>query len=107
MKGKSKKEMSKESFDELTESLNQVLKHRSGKIELRTTTLPKPPSPMSKRQILRLRNNLNFSQAVFAKALNVSIKTIQAWEQGQRVPSDAALKLLSIAARHPEVLLEY
>jgi DNA-binding transcriptional regulator YiaG len=35
----------------------------------------------------------------------VSVKTVQAWEQGVRVPSDAALKLLSVAKHHPEALL--
>jgi DNA-binding transcriptional regulator YiaG len=48
---------------------------------------------------------LNLSQAVFAGVLNVSVKTVQAWEQGLRQPSDAALKLLTIAKKHPEVLL--
>jgi len=38
--------------------------------------------------------------------LNASSKTVQAWEQGARVPSDAALKLLTIAKKHPEVLPE-
>jgi DNA-binding transcriptional regulator YiaG len=38
--------------------------------------------------------------------LNVSVKTVQGWEQGIREPSDAWLKLLSIAAKHQEVLLE-
>ncbi len=37
--------------------------------------------------------------------LNVSVRTVQAWEQGLRKPSDAALKLLTIAKKHPEVLL--
>jgi len=31
---------------------------------------------------------------------------VQAWENGVRTPSDAALKLLHVARRHPEVLLE-
>lgn len=46
------------------------------------------------------------SQAVFAMMLNISPKTVQAWEQGSREPGDAALKLLTIAKKHPEVLLE-
>jgi putative transcriptional regulator len=61
---------------------------------------------MSSAEIARLRKHLKYSQSVFARVLNVSQKTVQAWEQGIRVPSDAALKLLSIAKRHPEVLLE-
>jgi DNA-binding transcriptional regulator YiaG len=30
---------------------------------------------------------------------------LQAWEQGLRTPSDAALKLLNIAKNHPEALI--
>jgi putative transcriptional regulator len=55
---------------------------------------------------VRLRDRLNYSQSMFARVLNVSTKTVQAWEQGAREPSDAALKLLTIADKHSEVLLE-
>jgi putative transcriptional regulator len=61
---------------------------------------------MSKEEIITLRKHLKCSQAVFARALNVSLRTIQAWEQGLREPSDVALKLLSIASKRPEVLFE-
>jgi DNA-binding transcriptional regulator YiaG len=33
----------------------------------------------------------------------ISPKTVQAWEQGSREPGDAALKLLTIAKKHPKV----
>ncbi|HEY7180128.1 MAG TPA: helix-turn-helix domain-containing protein [Blastocatellia bacterium] len=35
---------------------------------------------MKKREIAKLRQQLNLSQAVFASVLNVSVKTVQAWE---------------------------
>jgi putative transcriptional regulator len=103
---KKKKYMSDEDFAELKLSLEQALQHASGeRHDLRTTTLPAPPKPMKKQEIVKLRQQLNLSQAVFASVLNVSVKTVQAWEQGLRQPSDAALKLLTIAKKHPEVLL--
>ena len=37
--------------------------------------------------------------------LNISPKTVQAWEQGSREPGDAALKLLAIAKKHPDALV--
>lgn len=61
---------------------------------------------MSSAEIARLRKRLNYSQSVFARLLNVSVKTVQGWEQGLREPSDASLKLLAIAKKRPEVLLE-
>ena len=94
-------------FDQLTESLNQAIEHAKGnRKDLRTTVLPRPPKPVTQKEIVELRENLNWSQTVFARALNVSVKTVQSWEQGLRHPSDAALKLLSIARKNPQILLE-
>ncbi|MCI0391337.1 MAG: type II toxin-antitoxin system MqsA family antitoxin [Acidobacteria bacterium] len=103
---KKKKYMSGEDFAKLQLSLEQAIQHARGeRHDLRTTVLPAPPKPMKKQEIVKLRQRLNLSQAVFASVLNVSVKTVQAWEQGLRQPSDAALKLLTIAKKHPEVLL--
>ena len=105
-KQKKQKYMSDELFGDLMLSLNQALQYSRGEqINARTTVLPAPPKPMSRQEIIKLREQYNCSQAVFARLLNVSIKTLQAWEQGVRVPSDAALKLLTVAKKHPEVLL--
>lgn len=94
-------------FNELIESLDQAVEHAKGKRQdLRTTILPRPPQPISQKEIVEIRENLNWSQAIFARALNVSIKTVQSWEQGLRNPSQAALKLLSIAKKKPQILTE-
>jgi DNA-binding XRE family transcriptional regulator len=41
------------------------------------------------------------SQAVFAKVLYVSPKTVQSWEQGVRVPSMAARRRIHVFAEQP------
>jgi putative transcriptional regulator len=46
------------------------------------------------------------SQAAFAKLLGVSVRTLQEWEQGRKIPSGAAALLLKVATRHPKVLKE-
>ena len=98
--------MSDEAFGELKESFAQAAQHARGeRMDLRTTTLPAPPPSLSKDDIVELRTKLKCSQSVFAHVLNVKVKTVQAWEQGLRVPGDAALKLLDIARKHPEILL--
>ncbi len=92
-------------FEELKESMEQGLQHARGKRrDLRTTILPKPPQKMDNKEIVALREQLNQSQAVFARFLNVSVKAVQAWEAGSRNPSGAALKLLSIAKQKPEII---
>ncbi len=96
--------MDKKLFADLKESLNEAIEHGQGKRNLKTTTLPRPPEKMQSSEIVALRENINASQAVFAHYLNVSVKTVQAWEQGTGKPSGAALKLLSIAKKNPEIL---
>lgn len=94
-----------EFFNELKESMEQGLEHAKGKrSDLRTTILPKPPRKMAGKEIAALRASLHQSQSVFAQGLNVSVKTVQSWESGARNPDNAALKLLSIAEEHPEIV---
>ena len=108
-KTKSKQHMSDEAFNELELSLNQALTHARGEqgdYKEKKVLAPPSPKPRSSAHIVRLRHRLNCSQAVFARLLNVSTKTVQAWEQGTRKPSDAALKLLAVAEKYPETLLD-
>jgi putative transcriptional regulator len=51
---------------------------------------------MTPKQIKQLRLDNRVSQPVFAKYLNVSPVTVKKWESGEKHPSGAALKLLSI-----------
>ena len=101
--------MSGEAFADLKEAMDDALAFERGQrggLKVTRIQAPRPPKPLSPREIARIREKLNCSQAVFAMMLNISPKTVQAWEQGSREPGDAALKLLTIAKKHPEVLLE-
>lgn len=51
-----------------------------------------------------IRAATGLSQTRFAELLGVSVRTLQDWEQGRRAPSGAARTLLTIAAKHPDVL---
>ncbi len=57
-------------------------------------------------QVVQARISAGLSQSQFAALMGVSIRTLQDWEQGRRNPSGAAMTLLRIAARHPEVIRE-
>ena len=55
------------------------------------------PQPVySARRIIKLRERYDVSQAVFAALLNISLSTVQKWEQGQKEPGSAANKLLQV-----------
>jgi putative transcriptional regulator len=56
--------------------------------------------------VAEIRERLGLSQSKFASLLGVSVRTLQDWEQGRRVPSGAARTLLLVAARNPKAVLE-
>lgn len=60
--------------------------------------------PMS--EVTQARTKSGLSQSQFAQVLGVSIRTLQEWEQGRRMPSGAAQSLLTIAAKRPEIIRE-
>ena len=101
--------MSDEAFADLKEAMEDALAFERGdrrSLKITRIRAPRPPKALSAQDIVQIRRRPNCSQTVFAMMLNISAKTVQAWEQGSREPGDAALKLLTIAKRHPEVLLE-
>ena len=101
--------MSEEAFADLRGAMEDAIAFERGKrrdLKIARIRTPRPPKALSAKDIAHIRERLNCSQAVFAMLLNISPKTVQAWEQGAREPGDAALKLLTIAKKHPEVLLD-
>lgn len=96
--------------DDFVGAVEDVRDHVKGKrkITMRTSKLAllKKPAPMSPKQIIALRRNLKMSQPVFARMLNVGTGTAASWEKGRRQPSGPALKILRVAQKHPEVLME-
>ena len=60
----------------------------------------------SGRDIADLRAFVGLTQVEFARALGISVRTLQGWEQGRRRPEGPSLALLRIAARHPRIIRE-
>jgi putative transcriptional regulator len=88
-------------FNDLKAGLEDAISHKKGKIHLRSESIeiPEPPAQYNAKEIKKIREEHKYSQGVFARILNVSIKTVQSWESGQRVPSHASLRLLEIVDR--------
>lgn len=55
------------------------------------------------REIKEVRSNLGVTQAVFASLLGISVKTVEAWEQGMRKPSGSACRLLQLFQENPNI----
>jgi putative transcriptional regulator len=85
-------------FDLLKEGLNDIIEYQKGKKKLRkrVVEVPEPATNYTAKDVKRIRESLNYPQTLFAKFLNVSVRTVEAWEAGRRVPNHAALRLLEI-----------
>ena len=84
--------------------INSGLKTSFTKKELNSLGVTIPEVHLSTNQIKEIRENLNLSQTVFAKLLNVSPSSIQQWEQGKRQPTGATKVLLDLLKRSPHIL---
>lgn len=99
-------------FDLLKEGLEEAIAYERGlsknvrvkKKRIDIDAIPEQPKEYQATDIKNLRKKLNCSQNLLAAYLNVSLNTIQAWEQGTRKPNHAALRLLEIMDRGPKFL---
>jgi putative transcriptional regulator len=93
--------MKKAAFNELLQSVRDAGDYLRGnrKAVARVDRI----SPDS---ISAVRARLGLSQTQFARALGISLDTLQNWEQGRRRPTGPAKVLLKVAAKHPEAILE-
>ena len=95
------------SFGErLKAGLSEAIQFAKGELSLRTVEVPDPPPEIAPKEVTSLRTKSGMSQAVFARVLNVSTKTVQSWEQGERKPSHAALRMLQVFRANPTLVIE-
>jgi putative transcriptional regulator len=78
---------------EILDGLRQLKRGEHGRV----TNVPSVSS---------IRERTGLSQPRFAQLLGVSVRTLQEWEQGRRMPSGAARTLLLIAAKNPRLLID-
>ena len=93
-------------FERLQQGLEEGIAYSQGELSLRTVEVPDKPPDIDAATLVALRESAAMSQAIFARMLNVSTKTVQSWEQGNRQPSEASKRLIQIFSEHPEVVCE-
>lgn len=81
-------------FKELKEGLEEI---RDRPESLRRHTF----APLD---IRKARENFGMSQSQMSVFLNVSVRTLQNWEQGRRGPTGPAQTLLRIMQKEPEAV---
>ena len=85
-------------FGDVLESGEPLERH----FTVRSYVMPAEPAEYDGPAVRAVRERYAMSQAVFARLLCVSPGTIQSWEQGRRVPSPIARRLLDEMAASPE-----
>jgi len=92
---------------DLVRDMRDVADHYAGKkkLTLRSFRVVAPAPKFSPTEIVKLREARNLSRPLFAQILNVPSVTVRKWESGERKPSGAALRLLEVMQKTPELLL--
>jgi putative transcriptional regulator len=86
-----RKTTNRSTFHKLKAGLEDAIAYHRGARQLTVREVElKPPPPMEAKDVVAVRARLRVSQAAFARILNVSPRTVQAWETSARRPSDAA-----------------
>jgi len=94
-------------YESLIGGLNEAINHEKGNTKLRTNVMTIADlEEYSAQSIKRIRNATGLSQSMFAPAMGVSIKTVEAWENGRNTPSGAAKRILKLLEKDPRFFQE-
>jgi putative transcriptional regulator len=92
-------------FRELQEGMTALADARQGKRTLRTHAVEFKPAPeVSPKELIRVREHLKISRALFAVYLRTNVRTLENWEQGRAKPNAQAALLINLVKRYPDTV---
>ena len=92
-------------FTELGEGMAALAEAREGKRTLRTHAVEYKPAPkVTPKQLIRVREQLNLSRALFAAYLRTNVRTLENWEQGRAKPNAQAALLINLVKIYPDTV---
>ena len=92
-------------FAELTEGMAALAESREGKRTLRTHAVEFKPAPrVTPKELIRVRQSLNMSRALFAVYLRTNVRTLENWEQGRAKPNAQAALLINLVKVFPDTV---
>jgi putative transcriptional regulator len=78
---------------------------RQGKRTLRSHAVEYKPVPkVTPKELIRVRESLNISRALFAVYLRTNVRTLENWEQGRAKPNAQAALLINLVKRYPDTV---
>jgi putative transcriptional regulator len=92
-------------FGELSEGMTALTEAREGKRTLKTHPVEfRPPPELSATDLIRVRERLHLSRALFANFLRTRSRTLENWEQGRARPNAQAVLLISLVSKFPDMV---
>jgi putative transcriptional regulator len=92
-------------FGEMSEGIVALAEQREGKRTLRTHGIEYKPAPtVTPRELVRVREKLNLSRALFAVYLRTNVRTLENWEQGRAKPNAQAALLINLVKLYPDTV---
>ncbi len=92
-------------FAELSEGMAALAEARQGKRTLRTHAVEYKPAPkVTPKELIRVRQDLKISRALFAVYLRTNVRTLENWEQGRAKPNAQAALLINLVKRYPDTV---
>jgi putative transcriptional regulator len=92
-------------FAELSEGMTALAEARQGKRTLRTHAAEFRRAPeVTPRDLVRVRQHLKLSRALFAVYLRTNVRTLENWEQGRAKPNAQAALLINLVKRFPDTV---
>jgi putative transcriptional regulator len=105
VKAKTTRAAKRDLFAELSEGMTALAETRQGKRTLRTHAVEYKPAPnVTPKQLIRVREGLKISRALFAAYLRTNIRTLENWEQGRAKPNAQAALLINLVKRYPDTV---
>ncbi len=102
---KAKRAPRRDLFAELSEGVTALAEARQGKRTLRTHALEFKPAPeVTARDLVRVRQHLKLSRALFAVYLRTNVRTLENWEQGRAKPNAQAALLINLVKLFPDTV---
>lgn len=102
---KAKPSSRRDLFAELREGFESLAEAREGKRTLRTHVVQFRAAPaLSPEDVIRVREKLKMSRAVFAAYLRTNVRTLDNWEQGRAQPNAQAALLISLVKNYPDTM---
>lgn len=95
-------------YESIVQGLNEAIEYEKGNLKAKTVKMSIAPLPeIESNQVRDIRQSLDMTQRMFAAVMGVSIKTVEAWENGTNTPSGVARRMLSLLQSDPEIPTKY